>query len=78
MAVDGQDPHVGGGGLRQHRLDDDGSALRAAHLASPSFKEPWNDGSPLNWCEFIARCQGKPQTRGAGRRASVPLRIPER
>ena len=78
MAVPAHELQTGADGVQRDRLEDDGSALRAAHLASPSFKEPWSDGSPLNWCEFIARCQGRPPARSTGGRAPVPQRIPER
>lgn len=32
----------------------DAIALRAANLSAPVFRESWQAGSPLNWCEFIA------------------------
>ena len=36
---------------------DDEAALRIASLSSPAFEESWQAGSPLDWSEFIARCQ---------------------
>ncbi len=45
---------------RRWSLRDDEAALRAASLASPAFKESWRAGSPLDWSEFIARCQAPP------------------
>lgn len=57
MARDVQPQRASGFEGRFRSVADDHSALRAANLCTPVFKEPWCAGSPLNWCEFIARWQ---------------------
>ena len=45
---------------REHRhpwSDSDAHDLQKANLGSPVFTEPWEPGAPLDWNEFVQRCQ---------------------
>jgi len=57
MARDGRPQWVFGLEGRRRTVADDQTALQAANLCSPVFEESWRAGSPLNWCEFVARWQ---------------------
>ena len=43
-------------GTRHPSTGRDPADLQAANLGSPVFKEVWDRGSPLDWTEFVTRC----------------------
>jgi len=57
MASNRKHRDPGSATVRRWSSRDDEAALRTASLASPAFKESWRAGAPLDWTEFIARCQ---------------------